>query len=326
MKSQKPILSIVGLMLVVSLGCTTPLAGTPTPLPVTPPTATPVLLTATPLPASPTPLPPSATLVSPTSPPPSATITPTSVTPSTLSGPYGVVSVLPGDVLNIRAAPGADKAVVGAFPPTITNVMRTGPTTMVGDKLWLQVQNPGGGIGWVNAEYLTEYAPPSTFCGDARVQKLITNLKTALTTSNGDLLSTLVSPAHGVNVHLWRYGTVVNYDGEHAKWLFTSTYQVNWGPAPGSGLDTIGAFREAVLPKLLEVVNADYELHCNDVGVAAPFAFEPWPPEYANVNFYNVYKPGTPGLDLDWLIWLAGIEYVGGKPYLFALIHFQWEP
>ncbi|MBE3037249.1 MAG: hypothetical protein IMZ62_00315, partial [Chloroflexi bacterium] len=48
--------------------------------------------------------------------------------------------------------------------------------------------------------------------------------------------------------------------------------------------------------------------------------------EYANVNFYTVYKPGTPGVDLDFRYWLVGVEFVQGQPYVFALIHFAWEP
>jgi hypothetical protein len=212
--------------------------------------------------------------------------------------------------------------------------MRTGPASYVGTSLpalaqvqvWVEVQNPSGGKGWVNAKFLTEYVSPSAFCGDGKVNTLITNLDTAVTTSNGELLATLVSPAHGMDVRLWRYGTVVNYDQEHARWVFESTYEVNWGPAPGSGLDTIGSFHVAVLPKLQEVFNASYSLNCNDPGVAASFSLEPWPNEYANIHYYNVYKPGTPGVDLDWRLWLVGVEYVQGQPYVFAIIHFQWEP
>jgi hypothetical protein len=29
---------------------------------------------------------------------------------------------------------------------------------------------------------------------------------------------------------------------------------------------------------------------------------------------------------MDWQTWVAGIEYVNGKPYLYALMQFFWEP
>jgi hypothetical protein len=49
--------------------------------------------------------------------------------------------------------------------------------------------------------------------------------------------------------------------------------------------------------------------------------------EYDNVNFYTVYKPGTDQYGgLDWRAWTVGVEYIEGKPYLFSLIHYQWEP
>ncbi len=29
---------------------------------------------------------------------------------------------------------------------------------------------------------------------------------------------------------------------------------------------------------------------------------------------------------MDWHTWVMGIEYVSGKPYVYALIQFFWEP
>jgi hypothetical protein len=230
-------------------------------------------------------------------------------------------------VLNIRSAAGADNPIVGSFAATAINVMRTGPSARVGDSLWVEVQRPSGGTGWVNSHFLTEYVSSSAFCADARVRSLISDLRSALLNSNGEALASLASPLHGMDLRLWRYGTVVNYDREHAKFLFESTFQANWGPAPGSGDNTIGSFSQAVLPKLTEVFGVTYELHCNDALDLATFSLEPWPPEYANVNFYAVHKPGTETYGgLDWRTWLVGVEFIGGRPSLFSLIHFQWEP
>ena len=145
--------------------------------------------------------------------------------------------------------------------------------------------------------------------------------------SDGELLGSLISPAHGLDVRLWRYGTVANYTPEEASWVFQSEYVVSWGPAPGSGAETSATFSAEPLPKLQEVFGASYTLHCNNTLDLATFSLEPWPPEYSNVNYYTVYKPGTEQYGgLDWRAWTAGIEYVQGAPTLFSLIHYQWEP
>jgi hypothetical protein len=249
------------------------------------------------------------------------------VTPGPPSGPYAIILVTPGDVLNIRSAADVSNPIVGSFAPGAVNIMRTGPSARAGDALWVEVQRPGGGSGWVNSHFLTEYVTSSAFCADARVVSLLNDLRSALANSDGGRLASLISPTHGMDVRFWRYGTLVNYDREHARFLFESTFQVNWGPAPGSGENTVGSFRQVVLPKLTEVFSANHERHCNDTLDLATFALEPVPPEYANINFFAVYKPGTDAFGgLDWRTWLAGIEYVGGTPYLFSLTHFQWEP
>lgn len=299
---------------------------TATPLP----TALPAFETSTAIPASATPLiaetafVPSATLAPPVN--PGFTATPQAPVTGT-NNPYAVVLVLPGDILNVRAGAGVGNSVVGTLQPTTSGVTRTGPATSAGGDRWVEIQNPNGGTGWVNANFLTEYIPASTFCSDTRVTELLNNVRSALLNSNGDLLSSLVSPVHGLDVRLWRYGTVANYSPEEAQWAFQSEYEVSWGAAPGSGEETKGSFTAQPLPKLKEVFSANYSTHCNDTLDLATFNLQPWPPEYSNINFYTIYKPGTEQYGgLDWRAWTVGVEYVQGKPTLFALIHYQWEP
>ena len=324
--------SLLSLGLVIAMtGCSLPLLRVSTPLPtlITIPSPTPLL--GTPTTAAPTPTMGLSTVTSslPTVTPGSVvlpTASPGGEIPGGTSGPYSVILVMPGDVLNIRTGPGADYAISGTFSPTETNVMRTGLSSMSDGDLWVQVQNPGGGSGWVNSKFLTEYKAPASFCGDTRVNALLTNLGNALNTNNGETLASLVSPAHGVAVYLWRYGIPHTFKQSDARWVFDSTYEHNWGAAPASGMDTIGSFHEKVLPFLQEVFKASYTLTCNSLGTAAHYGTDPWPVEYAGLNFYTVFKPGTPGVDLDFRYWLVGVEYVKGQPYVFALIHFAWEP
>ena len=248
------------------------------------------------------------------------------ILPGLPSGPYGVILTVPTDVLNIRSGPGVSYPVTASFPATATTIMRTGPSAWVGEDFWVEVSKPSGGTGWVNAWYLTEYVAPATFCASTAVTTLVANLDTALTTRNGVSLSALTSPAHGMAVYLWRYGKSVTFMPEDSRWVFDSTYKHDWGEAPGSGLVTIGSFQLEVLPKLQEVFNASYTSTCNSLGTAPNYGGEPWPVLYTNVNYYTILKPGTPGIDLDFRFFLVGVEFVGGQPYVFSLIHFAWEP
>jgi len=273
-------------------------------------------------PPSPTTLP---TLPPAASPTVAATATPSLVLP--VHNPYAVVLVAPNDVLNIRQGPGVSFSIVGTLPPTGTGVIRTGPAAWVGGDRWVQIQHPNGGSGWVNFYYLTEYVAPTDFCADAQVNALLNQLHLSIVNNNGNQFASLVSPSHGVDVRLWRHGTVANYTPAEAAWAFQSTFVVEWGPEPGSGLPTSGTFGQQILPRLQEVFGGNFSLHCNDPLNLAMYTLVPWPPEYANVNYYTVYKPGSNVYyGLDWRAWIVGIEYVEGVPRLFALIHFQWEP
>ncbi len=327
--------ALFGLVLLAGLtGCSIPSSGTPIVLPtqIILPSSTPVLATlttATPTPTVPTPTVNVPTLT-PGAPVPATVIAPTPTTggiiPGAPSGPYAVILVTPGDVLNIRTGPGVGNPVSGSFTATATNVMRTGPSSTADGDLWVQVQNPGGGSGWVNAAFLTEYVAPATFCADGRVNILLTSFGNALAASNGETLAALVSPAHGMAVRLWRYSSPIVFDREHARWVFESTYEHHWGAAPGSGLDTVGAFHMVVLPKLLDVFNASYTLGCNSVQTGGASYDTSWPAIYTNVNFYSLYKPGPAGNELSWRTLLIGVEYVQGQPYVFSVTQMDWEP
>ena len=330
---NKTIIALLAIVLLVAMtGCSISV-GTPTPQPtqITLPSSTP--LPSTPTTGAPTPtLTPVTT--TPGAPTPTTGSEPTSTTggiiPGLPSGPYGVILVVPGDVLNIRTGPGAGYPVSGTFAATATNVMRTGPSATVpeGD-LWAQVQNPAGGSGWVNANYLTEYVLPATFCTDGRVNTLISNFGISLETSNGGMLAPLVSPAHGMAVRLWRYSDPIIFDREHALWIFESTYEHDWGAAPASGLDTVGAFHLVVLPKLLDVFDAPppgYISSCNVPQTGGASYDTSWPAIYTNINFYSLYKPGPADNELSWRTLLIGIEYVQSQPYIYSVTQMDWEP
>jgi hypothetical protein len=164
----------------------------------------------------------------------------------------------------------------------------------------------------------------SDICADPQVTALIDSLKTAVLNSDGPLLSSLVSPQRGLDVARFRDGTVITYRPDQAKFLFETTFEVNWGPAPGSGLEEIGSFHDVIVPELVKAFNQPYTLHCNELKHGGATYEVSWPYEG---DFYSVHFPGTEvnGF-MDWHTWAVGVEYVNNKPYLYALIPYFWEP
>jgi len=167
-------------------------------------------------------------------------------------------------------------------------------------------------------------ANPSTICNDPQVPAMIDSFKKAVLTSDGSLLSSHVSPSRGMDVAYYRDGTVITYKPEHARFLFETTFQVDWGTEPGSGAMKRGSFHDVVLPELVSIFNQPYTLHCNELKHGGATYEMVW--EYES-EFYSIYFPGTQANgNLDWHTWVMGVEYVSGKPYVYAMIQFFWEP
>ena len=114
--------------------------------------------------------------------------------------------------------------------------------------------------GWVNSYYLTEYVSREAFCGDPRVQPIINALKQAMTSSDGALLGTLVSPKHGLNLNYWPSSNTVNYTSATARTVFTDPQVVEWGSGGGSGIVDRGTFLQIVQPQMVDVLNSTYQL------------------------------------------------------------------
>ncbi|HSK67464.1 MAG TPA: hypothetical protein VK888_11070 [Anaerolineales bacterium] len=170
----------------------------------------------------------------------------------------------------------------------------------------------------------TQPSGSTNLCTDPGATALIDSLKTAVLNSDGPLLASLVSPSSGLDVAYFHSGTVVNYRPDQAKFLFETTYEVDWGVEPGSGARKTGSFHDVVVPALVKMFNQPYTLHCNELkygGATYPVNF-PY-----EKGYYSIYFAGTEANgSLDWQTWVAGIEYVDGRPYLYALMQFFWEP
>ncbi len=167
--------------------------------------------------------------------------------------------------------------------------------------------------------------PPvaANVCADPQAVTLIDSLKRAMLTADGALLSSLVSP-NGMEVRWVRYGNIVTYTREQARFLYETTFAANWGDEPGSGSPRLGAFHDVIVPEMVKIFNQPYTLHCNEVRHGGATYDVSWP--YAR-DFYSIYFAGTDQYGyLDWHTWAVGIEYVNGKPFIYALMQFFWEP
>lgn len=309
----------VMILLTASLACSS----------FTVPTATPVILPDTP--PAPTTAPTLAPTLVDTAASPASTAVPipevgTTMLPTTSNKVYAVVLVKSGDELNVRQQPGAGSAIVSHFAPDARDITATGKTLAAGNQTWMEIYLRAGGTGWVDSAYLTEQVSSDQFCADARVSDLLDNLAATFMSRDGNAFRSWTSPMHGLTLQLIHGGKTVNYTPDEAGWLFNSTYKVDWGAAAGSGLPVNGTFSEIVLPKLLDVFSGEYTRQCNQVLTGGASYDTSRKPEVKNINFYSAYRPGPKDQELNWRTWIVGIEYVDGKPYLFSLDHFDWEP
>jgi hypothetical protein len=168
---------------------------------------------------------------------------------------------------------------------------------------------------------------PPAFCSDSRVTALLDSFASALASANGEAMAALISPARGVDVRFIRDGRVVNYDREHFKYVFDSTYQVEWGLGAGSGLPVVGSFQQIALPSLRKTFTPSAQRACNQIKLGGATYNVTWPAEYASLNYYSVHFPGTDQYSgMDWQTWLVGFEMSNGQPFLRVLLRFEWEP
>ncbi|MGA9398984.1 MAG: SH3 domain-containing protein [Anaerolineaceae bacterium] len=279
----------------------------------------------TPLPATPTLQPPAPT----DTPQPTPTLTLLPALPTTeppRHRQYSVALRKPGETANIRSAPGETNPVIGSLSTAFGPVYGTGSLATVNNQQWIEITFSGSKTGWVSGLYLTEAVSSGAFCADSRVAELLTQLKTVLWDQDGELFASLVSPTRGLTVRLLTGGNWASYTPEQVSWLLRSSYQFNWGKAPGSGLDVVGSFPQKIEQPLTEVVNSDYQTACNQVLVGGASYPAVWPDFYAAFNYVSLYRPGAAGDELNWRTWLVGFEYVNGQPYIMTLVTYAWEP
>ena len=166
---------------------------------------------------------------------------------------------------------------------------------------------------------------PPAFCADNRGTELINSLSKAIASKDGALLASLISPSLGMDVLYYRDGNVINYDVEHAKFIFETTFEADWGLSFGSGEATKGSFQDIVLPTLQKVFTPNSLIICGQIQTGGRNYIPQWP--YPDMNYYSVYFPGTDEFGgLDWQTWAVGMDISSGKPTIAAMVHYVWEP
>ena len=233
-----------------------------------------------------------------------------------------------GDLLNVRAGAGTGNDVLETLGPEVRDLQPTGNVEEVDGITWVEIQREGDATGWVSKAFLTEQVSSQAFCDDERAGKLIDEFIQAVKAQDGDALARLVSPVHGLTIqHNWWNPAVTLDSAETIRNIFFSTTDFDWGTADGSGLPVVGPFKDAVLPKLRDVLDADFTQHCNilESGTSAGGTTGQltWPTEYANLNYIALFRAAPASEEMNWRTWVVGIEYVGGVPYLAVLIQYQ---
>lgn len=261
---------------------------------------------------------------------PTVEVVPVTPTPSggaILSGyPLAVVWVPEGKPLEIYQSAGITGPVIDTLAYNAVGLELTGSSTQLGSSLWVEIQRPAGGNGWINAWNLTEFVAPETFCADLLVETLLAEFQDAIAKEDGQRLAQLSNPRRGL---VFRYApreTDLALSLMEVSLLFTSAAEYDWGVDRESGQSARGSFRDVVLPALVDVLGATPGVTCNSLQTGQTEQPAEWPTDLTNLNFKGFFRPAPDaGNKYDWRAWALGIEFVEGRPYITILVHYRGE-
>lgn len=238
---------------------------------------------------------------------------------------YQVAFVTADDTLNVRSGPGVANEVVGELAPYASGVRITGPGQKADGSTWVPIA-AGALTGWVNGRFLTETVTETAFCSDTAVNKLLSDLATAVINQDGNLLAQLIHPERGLRLrHAW-WNPEVSISQTSARQIFTSAAGYDWGVEDGSGFPIVGSFKEEILPLLQRDLVLAAETGCDEIIHGGTAGFVRLPDGYDAVHYYSLHRPGTEEFaGMNWGTWVAGVEQWQGAYYLSFLVHFQWE-
>jgi hypothetical protein len=293
--------------------------------PTAPPAATATATAAPTQPPLPTAAPTATRRPAPTA---TATQSPPPVGPS--QGKYAVVGVYSGDILNVRAGPGADQPVVGTLPYYGQDVELFAGDQQVGESWWVPVRH-GDVSGWVNRSYLARQAGGLPDDVAARAAQAIL----AIRDQDMAALAALVHPVKGVTFS--PYTTIHPLQGAPGQadmvfspaqlaGLWTDPTVYHWGTFDGSGESIDRTFREYYGRFVYDVDFAQPQV----VGLGETVG---WGNTINNIA--TVYPNGVmveyhfEGLDpqysgMDWRSLRLVLEELDGTWYVVGIVHDEW--
>jgi len=221
---------------------------------------------------------------------------------------FDVVFVGANDVLNVRATPTADAALVHALAHDARGVRATGEETVVGSARWVKLETPSG-AGWANASYLSTATSSTSFVAEEMIGAL----------AKGDL-APLLGPR---GLYVFDYGTERHF----AAAALASAQKSKWnGPGCGENCRE-GTFHEIIGAPLAEVLaRADHQLATDRILKGGNASARP-PAKLANLRYVSVLDPGTVAHDhLDWRAFTLYFEPSESGWKWVAIVPDQWSP
>lgn len=238
---------------------------------------------------------------------------------------YAVIMVPAGETLTVREQAGSSGSEVAQFEPDQRPVQVTGVTSQLGSSVWVEVDLPDGGKGWMRAWNLTEARTPEQACSDPRLASTLDQFLQAAQAGDPLALRHTVSPWRGLAVRLDARGGEVQFAPESLGDLFSENTQIDWLARPEAGAGDTGSFPRDVVDPLAAALKALPPV-CGELP-AGETAFSPeWPSEYANLNFVAFHAPADPtGSEFVWNTWAVGFDFAGGVPYVAVIIRYHGE-
>ena len=245
-------------------------------------------------------------------------------------GRFAVVDVASDDVLNIRALPGVNHAIVGTIPYYGHGVEVYAGGQEIGGSWWVPVQH-GEVQGWVNSKYLARQVGSTGDAVAARAAQAILALKDRDWTE----VASLVHPVKGVTFSPYTYVRPLQGAPGEADLVFSPTQLqslwsdptvYHWGTYDGSGEPIDLTFREYYDHFIYDVDFARPDVigfdqivgqgnSMNNIATVYPNAvtveyhFEGFDPQYAG---------------MDWRSLRLVLEPVDGTWYLVGIVHDEW--
>ena len=235
---------------------------------------------------------------------------------------YAVVLSADGEDIDVMDRPAGE--VIAHLAASATDITGTGAWQRDGDQQWAEIVTPDGQQGWVDGAHLTEVVPADAFCRDSDVADLLDELEHVLTAADGEALFGMVSPRHGLQVSM-HDGQMLSLTDRQVADALATNEAMAWGLDPATGEMTVGGFGDLVAARLGEVLKNEHRTACNHLVMEGAGYDARIPAGHENVNFYLIDRPPTTQGDLDWQVWIVGVEQVEGQPYLFSLLRYAWQ-